>query len=180
MGRQIQIHMLADDALEFLKVVRLKHPVICTPRDAQSVEIVDSFPSGDTNIWCLWNQAILPTLTREPVDRPIQPSCSIDSSQPVIEWWLGRQSEWDGRRALAQGRLYARFERQHEGFREWFDSLVQWIRKNYERNPVKWQGGYIGPAALQWHREGGLLLPHLPPPLTDEWRDRMLKQQRSG
>jgi len=180
MGRQIQIHMLADDVSEFLAIVRSKQPVICTPRDSNVAEVSDSRqPSRKTHTWCLWNQAILPELRRELVTVAVKPYYRIDSAQPVIEWWIGQEAEWDGRPALLQGRLYATFENPHDGFRLWFDSLVRWIRKNYKKNPVEWMGGYIGRGASQWHRQGGLLLPHFAPPITDEWKDR-LRKQHSG
>src|SRR5882724_10357913 len=107
MGRQIQIHMLAEDATEFLAFVRSKHPVICTPRSGKVAEVADSLqPSRKTDTWSLWNRAILPELQRELTSVAVKPYYHVDSAKPVIEWWIGREAEWDGRPALLQGRLY--------------------------------------------------------------------------
>jgi hypothetical protein len=39
-------------------------------------------------------------------------------------------------------------------------------------------GGYVGPAAYEWFKSGGLLLPMFAPPVTEEWV-RVLGNQHS-
>ena len=177
MGRQTGFHMLPEDAIEFLTHLKSQAPVICTSRSAEDEEIRECDPADCGPFLCLWNRAILPSLKRDLVPRDQNPYYRIDGSLPVIEWMALRETTWDGVPALRQGRVYARFDVPNEPLTKWFDSVVRWIRKNYARNPIEWQSGYVGPHALQWHHNGGLLLPTYSPPVTPEWKRRLLQQR---
>jgi hypothetical protein len=168
--------MLPADAIEFLAYARTKAPVVCTVWNSESEEIVGCDVTRSGQPLCLWNRDILPTLSRNCINRTANPYYRIDTSLPVVELDVPNECEWDGLPALSQGRIYASFDVQSEPLRKWFDTLVRWIRKTFVKNPVPWQSGYVGPHANEWHRRGGLLLPTYEPPLTDEWKDRLRSQ----
>jgi hypothetical protein len=114
---------------------------------------------------------LLPILARKYIpESSVGPYYRIDSSLPVIELFLPREQEWDGVPSLTQGRIYASFDQPSDGLKKWFDTLARWIRSNFAKSPVPSIEGYIGPAALQWYEEGGLLLPMNRPPVNDQWR----------
>lgn len=98
------------------------------------------------------------------------PYYRVDSALPVIELWYRSPipESWNGRAALTQGRIWAAFEQKNRDFEVWFNSIVRWIRKNFVKNPVP-LGGYIGPAAYEWYKAGGILLPVLRPPVNKTW-----------
>jgi len=48
-------------------------------------------------------------------------------------------------------------------------AVARWIRKNFIRNPIPHLNGYVGPAAYEFFKTGGLLLPIFRPPLTNQW-----------
>jgi|ERR1700690_50281 len=173
MGRQTQFHMLESDCREFLEFVHQRDPVIVLDRSSTSQAIEEAQqPWGRGETYWLWNQAILPDLKRRFVR--VEPESAsyyaIDSSLPVIEFWYPAPipESWNGRPALMQGRVWAQFDHPTKEFERWYNAVVRWIRKNFVRNPVP-LGGYVGPAAYQWFKDGGLLLPHFRPPLTSSW-----------
>jgi hypothetical protein len=94
----------------------------------------------------------------------------VDSVLPVIEFSYPSpvQEPWNGRPALIQGRVWAGFEQENKDFERWYNAVVRWIRKNFIRNPVP-LGGYVGPAAYDWYKKGGILLPGFRPPITSQW-----------
>ena len=177
MGRQTGFHMLPEDAIEFLTRLEAQAPVVCTSRDSDNEEVRECDPTDCGPILCLWNRAILPSLKRKHIPREQNPYYRIDGSLPVIEWVTSHQTVWDGVPALIQGRVYATFDVPNEPLTKWFDSVVRWIRKSHAKNPVEWQSGYVGPHALRWHQDGGLLLPTYSPPVTEEWKQRLLQQR---
>jgi len=165
--------MLGEDCGEFLEFVHHRDPVIVVERSSKSETIQEAqrpWERGET--YCLWNQAVLPTLQRKFVRVEPDTAASyygIDYSLPVIEFWYPSpvQEEWNGRPALTQGRVWAQFENSGKEFESWYNALVRWIRKNFVRDTVL--GDWVGPAAYQWYKDGGLLLPHFRPPVTKSW-----------
>lgn len=95
----------------------------------------------------------------------------MDSALPVVEFSYPYLSlePWNGRAVLTQGRIWASFERQDKDFERWYKAIVRWLRKNFVKNPLPLLGGYLGPAAYEWYKKGGLLLPNFRPPLTPQW-----------
>jgi hypothetical protein len=166
--------MLEDDCKKLLEFVHQRDPVIVLDRDFKSEaiqEVQRPWERGDT--YCLWNQSILPTLQRKFVR--VQPDAGasyyrIDSSLPVIEFWYASPipEPWNGRRSLTQGRVWAQFENSTKEFESWYNAVIRWIRKNFVRDAVL-LGDWVGPAAYQWFKDGGLLLPHFRPPVTSSW-----------
>jgi hypothetical protein len=116
----------------------------------------------------LWNQAILPALTRKATGKCF----NIDFSAPVIEFTYESPvlESWNGQPALTQCRIWASFETENKAFEKWYNAVVRWIRKNFVRDlAVGHDRDSIGPAAYEWFRTGGLLFPNFRPPLTDAW-----------
>ena len=155
-----------------MNFVRERDPVVVVERYAKSAEILEvqrPWERGET--YCLWNQTVLPRLERRFIK--VEPETAsyygIDFSMPVIEFWYPStvREPWNGREALTQGRVWADFRTSSKRFEQWYSALVRWIRKTFVRDRVV--GDYIGPAAYQWFKEGGLLLPHFRPPVTSSW-----------
>jgi hypothetical protein len=165
--------MLPDDCIQFLEFVHQRDPVVVFDRYARTKEIeevAEPWELGAT--YCLWNQAILPTLQRKFI--PLEPKSAsyygLEYDLPLIEFWYPSpvQEAWNGRACLTQGRVWASFSNPPKGFESWYNAIVRWIRSKFVRDAVMLDG-YIGPAAHKWYSGGGLLLPHLRPPVTKQW-----------
>lgn len=170
MGRQIRFHMLPEDCRRLVRFLQERDPVVVTPwHSSESADIEDikrPWERGDH--YCLWNQAILPVLTRAATGKYF----NIDWSLPVIEFTYPAPSleSWNDQPALVQGRIWASFETQDKKFRAWYDAAVRWIRKNFIRDlGTGHDRDSIGPAAYEWFKSGGLLLPGFRPPVTEAW-----------
>jgi hypothetical protein len=154
-------------------------PVVITSWSSESPEIHDLSGSAcrfDKPI-CLWNQPLLPHLERKFIPAPKQRSYyRIDDSLPVLELSTSHQCTWDGKAALTQGRVWGSFEEKSRSLESWFKAISRWIRSNYVPNRLTQLRGYIAPAALEWHKQGGILLPMLVPPVKPEWRKFVASQ----
>jgi hypothetical protein len=176
MGKQILFHMLSPDCEQFIQFVRERDPVVIVEKDSV-VEVAD--PCNPGRVLSFWNPKLLSSLERKYIPESTNgPYYRVDSSLPILEFFLPRQQEWDRVPALTQGRVYASFDEPSEGLQSWFEAIARWIRKNFVKNPVPSLGGYIGRAALKWYEDGGLLLPMIRPPVTDQWR-AFLQPQRN-
>ncbi len=178
MGRQIQFHMTPEDQAEFLHFVQGSDPVLVIARDSSSAQVVPADPgsrSGET--MCLWNRRLLPRLDRTWIPDPGY--YRVDEfSKPILEFTPSFKATWEGAPALGQGRLFGVFDAylgKPPEFEKWYESLVRWIRTNYEKNP-RGTGGYVGPAAYEFYKGGGYLLPNVLPPRTKEWLTEIGKQ----
>jgi hypothetical protein len=165
--------MLEDDCKALLESVQNRDPVIVIDRDSSSREIKAILrPWERRGLYCMWNQALLPTINRKEFTRESNRGSYyyVDNNLPVIElsYPSAIPEPWNGRPALTQGRIWASFQQENRNFERWFNSIVRWIRKNFVKNPVP-LSGYVGPAAYDWYKAGGLLLPVLPPPITPTW-----------
>lgn len=170
MGKQIQFHMLSDDLQDFLDFVQSQAPVIVTVKSSDS-PIVEAIPAASTEsrVMTLWNQTLLGSLERKEIANPNGIYYRVDDSLPTLELSPSRLSEWGGKPALLQGRVYGFFDKPTDGYEEWYKSTAQWIRKNSVKNPFKLLGGYIGKSAFKWFQNGGILLPMFEPPPTSAW-----------
>jgi hypothetical protein len=169
--------MLSDDCASFLDFVRERDPVVVVLRDSDSprVEAVGD-PCEASKATCLWNQSLLPALTRSYIpNAESRPYSRADDDLPLLEFSASIPVEWEGLPGLLQGRIWGAFETTNQRqYRVWYEAIVRWIRKRYIRyEPLK---GYIGPAAREWHKRGGILLPMFKPPVTEEWRVFVEKQ----
>lgn len=178
MGRQIHFYMLPEDQREFLHMVREHDPttVILRDSDSSQVEPIGEDVESD-KILCLWNRELLSELQREWVAGPGY--YTLDTlHKPLLELTSSFTATWEGKPALGQSRLFGNFEPhlgKPEAFEKWYESLVQWIRKHYRKNPAS-TGGYVGPAAYKFYENGGYLLPNFLPPRTKEWLTEIGKQ----
>jgi len=170
MGRQTRFHMLPEDCRRFVCFLQERDPVIVTPwYSSVSVEIEEvMIPWENEGHYCLWNRTILPELKRKTTGKHF----NIEFSAPVIEFSYPSPvvEPWNGQPALCQGRIWASFETDNKAFDSWYNAAVRWIRKNFVRDPaVGHDRDSIGPAAYEWFKAGGLLLPGFRPPITDGW-----------
>lgn len=164
--------MIESDCSEFLEFVQNRDPVIIIQWVSKSLELEEMRSVCARAGWyCFWNQNILISLERRYIkDSDHGPYYRVDSALPVIEFsYTPTQTVWNGRPALLQGRVWAGFEQTNKRFDRWYAAVVGWIRRKFVKNPVPLLGGYLGPAAYEWYRKGGLLLPSFQPPLTPEW-----------
>ena len=168
MGRQTQFHMLPADCQRFLEFVRGRDPVIVTRWYASNAQIEEIHrPWEEDGHYCLWNQALLRSLERHQAENRF----GIAFELPVIEFSYSAPAAefWNRQHALIQGRVWASFEGGGKDFARWYNALARWIRRNFIRDRGIGLEGFIGPAAYQWFRDGGLLLPGFRPPLTEAW-----------
>jgi hypothetical protein len=172
MGQQTHFYMLPDDCHLFANFVQKRDPVVFVETDAQSAAVSPiQRPCSGSHDLCLWNQRLLPDLKRDFIPASNRgPYYRIDLAWPVIELLLPRPSPWDGIPALTQGRIYTWWGRSADDAGKWYASLASWLRRHFSRNPNRRLGGYVGPAALEWHKQGNLLLPTFRPPVNDVWR----------
>ena len=181
MGRQIQLSMLPADRDALLAEIRSRADVEVVMRDGDSSDVrpLVSIPSRVVGTLILWNKLLTPTLERKLVNTAVPPYHRIDEfALPVLEFSDSILTEWQGRPALTQGRIYGQFNGKPTAFEKWFESLVRYIRKSWRKNPVQELQGYIGPAASSWFNDGGLLLPMFVPPATDHWERVMGRQHQ--
>jgi|SRR5579872_363179 len=170
MGRQIQFHSLPYDLKAFLEFVQNRDPVIVTERSSDTPEIRSvADPSSQTQVMILWNQAILGSLTRKHIVYPGRAYYGVDASLPTLELAPSEICDWNGREALLQGRLYGFFDNPSPEYEKWFNSLARWIRNNFVKVAIPLPGGYVGSAAYDWFKKGGLLLPGFRPPQSGKW-----------
>ena len=180
MGRQTHFYMLPQDRSVFLRFVQDAYPVTVTLRDSDSPKAFPvADPSvGDSEILCLWNRTLLPRLERKWIPHPGYYRAD-ESEEPILEFTSSLPATWDGKPALLQGRLYGVFEGKLPDFEKWYETLVRWVRKNYRRTPTD-IGGYVAPAAYEFYKSGGYLLPNFLPPRTEEWVAEISKQHPSS
>ena len=162
--------MLPEDCGRFIGFLQDRDPVIVTRwHSADSAAPEEAHHPWETGEkYCLWNQAILPTLKRRATGKYF----NIDPSEPVIEFDYPSPAlePWNGQPALIQGRIWASFEIENKAFERWYNAAVRSIRKNFIRDPaVGHDRDSIGPAAYEWFKAGGLLHPGFRPPVTEGW-----------
>lgn len=175
MGRQIAIHMLPDDVRAFVDFIRKQAPVIVTLRDADSPKIEPvPDPASETRIMTLWNTALLSSFERTHV--VVIPGKHeyylAEDTLPILEFVPSRRCEWNGRRALVEGRLYTGFDADKgKEFEKWYQSIFGWLKTHFRKNPGPLGPSCVGPAAFQFYLDGGILVP-MPPetmPVNDTW-----------
>jgi hypothetical protein len=184
MGRQIHFHMLPEDQNAFLRMVKENDPVAVVnglDPETPNVHPLEEIATDRLQVLMLWNRRLLSDLRREPLGKNARYyKYHIDNSRlPLLELSTCPKTEWEGRPALIQGRLYGDFYpslNKPPEFERWYEKLVRWIRKNYKRNPAQILGGYVGPAAYAFYENGGYLLPSFKPPRTEVWLSEITKQ----
>ncbi len=180
MGKQILLHCLPEDMLVIYQHLRLNFPVSFTLRsDGHPDTVPIDDPSQETDDLIMWRPDILPFFRRYKVERPNGKSYfRVDEELPVLEIVPSHLIVWNGIKSLQQGCIYGLMgSRDNEPYVKWYESLTRWIRKNFAKNPLSQLGGYVGPAAFEWFRAGGVLLPIvLPVTATPEWMEFVNRQ----
>ncbi len=174
MGRQIHFYMLPEDRNEFLSFVQQGDSVLATLRDANTGQVNPSTDFDMHKTLSLWNCRLSPHPQRKWVPEPGYYRID-DSKTPTLEFVPSFTATWEGNPALGQGRLYGVFEGKPKAFEKWYEMLARWIRKHYKRSPTS-MGGYVGPAAYEFYKTGGYLLPQFLPPRTEVWLAEIGKQ----
>jgi len=174
--------MLPEDRNAFLRFAQERDLVVLVARYSDSAELQ---PIADPDIGpdaflCLWNREILPRLERRRI--PKAGKYEVDTlNTPILEFDTSFTATWEGKPALGQGRLYGIFDPdlgKPPEFEKWYERLVRWIRAKYEKNPTD-RGGYVGPAAYEFYKGGGYLLPNFLPPRTEVWLAEIGRQDAS-
>jgi hypothetical protein len=162
--------MFPEDCHRFVSFLQERDPVIVTEwhssKSAEIEAVIRPWERG--GMYCLWNQEILPALSRDATGQFF----NISFTAPVIEFsYASPEIElWNGQPSLVQGRIWASFETDDKSFESWYNAAVRWIRKNFIRDQALGHDrDSIGPEAYEWFKAGGLLLPSFRPPLTDAW-----------
>lgn len=115
MGRQTRFHMLPDDCRRFVEFLRKRDPVVITRwHSSESPQLLQvEEPWTDGGVYCLWNQAVLPKLSRDKTGDHF----NVSFSAPVIKFNFSTVVEpWNGQPALVQGRIWASFTVPSEPF----------------------------------------------------------------
>jgi hypothetical protein len=179
MGRQIHFYMLPGDREAFLRFVQ-KDDLVAVISEGSDSPIVRPLEQRDfhahKNVY-LWNRRFLPSFVRKWIPGPRNYGVSM-LDLPLLQLSGSTVATWEDKPALVQGRLYGVFDPDLEKppeFQKWYEQLVRWIRKNYQRTHTS-IGGYIGPSALKLFEQGGYLLPQFVPPKTDLWLAEIGKQ----
>lgn len=162
MGRQTGFYALPDDLRAFLDFACQRDPVEVTLRDSDRPEVEPlSSPETETRTMTLWRRDLTPDLRRKPVARDFGDNYyRVEISLPVLELSPSKAGQWAGRPVLLIGRVYGfDFSVGPEAYVRWFEALQRWIRSHFVKSPVGDRYGYVGEAALEWFRQGGILLP---------------------
>jgi hypothetical protein len=188
MGRQVHFHMLPEDQEAFLRFVKGNDPVdVVATLDPETPDVypIEDIATDRLQVFCLWNRRLLPVLKRQPLGKDSRYyKYSVDLFHlPLLELSTCSKTDWEGKPALVQGRLFGDFDPylgKPPEFEKWYEKLVRWIRKNYKKNPSKIIGGYVGTAAYEFYENGGYLLPSFRPARTEVWLAEIGKQHPNG
>jgi hypothetical protein len=180
MGRQITFHMLQDDKEEFFRFLASRHDVFATAWTSDSRAIVQcGSPAHEKSTLALWE---LCSETQRERKKIVRDDGSVvyefDRQDSVLEFSPSGLVTHQGSPALLQGRLYSFLSDMGVETAGLFRSGSQWIRRSFEACPYKLLGGYVGPAAMRWHRDGGVILPMFNPPATQAWEEFIKSQHR--
>jgi hypothetical protein len=177
MGKQVNFFMTHEDENVFLTSigqlapVRLLLQTFSEPaqRELESFQPVGSL-SGDASL-CLVNKTLeahlkvnsYPAQSRHCLDLLESEIVQFHRCEPFKTW-------------LKNGRLWFDEQTSHgkksPAFLKWANSLLKWIRSNYEKDQ---HGCFVGPQALELSKAGKLQLgPSAEPKLSVEERKRIL------
>lgn len=186
MGKQVQFYMTHEDEKNFLASisdlapVRLVYKTFTEPLhlELESFEPVGSREGKAQAHLCLVNATLgtVPKVNSYPQHsyRFVDPSES-----EVVEFLrceLAKGQYKPSQTWLSNGRLWFTEQtmdgRKSDAFIKWANSLLKWVRRNYERDA---KGNYVAPNALELSKAGKLQLgPSDEPELSLEERKRIL------
>lgn len=181
MGRQITFHMLQDDKEEFFRFLTSRHDVFAATWTSDSPEVIrcesPGCEMGTLVMWELHHPGV--QRQRKKIVRDDGTMVyEFDRQQSVLEFNPSALVTHAGSPALLQGRLYSFLKDMGDETASLFRDGSQWIRRSFESCPYKLLGGYVGPAAMRWHRDGGVILPMFNPPATQAWEEFIKSQHR--
>jgi len=181
MGHQITFHMLEEDRKKFFTFLSSRHKIVasCWTSDTSAVVYCDS-PAEEKGALALWEpQSDLDRQRRMIVRNSDSVVYEFDSQNSILEFDPGMSVVHGGSPALLQGRLYSFLSEMSVETAGLFRTARQWIRRSFQPCPFKLLGGYVGPAAMRWYRDGGILLPMFNPPATPAWEEFITSQHRA-
>jgi hypothetical protein len=186
MGKQVQFYMTHEDEKNFLASISDLAPVRLiykTFTEPEHMELKSFEPVGNREgkarscleaHLCLVNA----TLGTPPKinSSPQHSYRSVDLAESeVVEFTRCEPFKarlMDGRLWFAEQTIHVR---KSDAFIKWANSLLKWVRRNYERDP---RGYYVAPNALELSKAGKLQLgPSAEPELSLEERKRILGLQ---
>jgi len=170
--------MLQEDKEEFFQFLASKHEAFATAWTSTNSEIVRlESPATEKGSLALWE---IRSGTQRERKRIVRDNGSVvyefDRDNSVLEYSPSCLVTHEETPALLQGRLYTFLSDMPAETASLFRTASQWIKRSFEPCPYKLLGGYVGPAAMHWHRDGGLLLPMFKPAKTHAWEDFFRKQ----
>jgi hypothetical protein len=160
MGRQVNFYMLADDLLEFEKILHSKENILLVEArlSAPELQIIDTLVVPEMGKTPLLLYLVREKDIEEVIIKSVaQKYWAIDILRsPVVELMRSYHNESIVRR----GRLYFQpgfyddnncWMDKSQEFIKWANSLLRWVRQNYKRDSET--GFYVGPGAWKWVSE---------------------------
>jgi len=181
MGRQITFHMLQEDKEEFFRFLASRHDVFAAVWTSDSPDVVRcESPARETGTLAMWEQHPGTRYQRTKIMRDDGSVVyGFDRQHSVLEFSPSALVTHEGSPALLQGRLYSFLKDMGVETASLFRAGSQWIKRSFASCPYKLLGGYVGPAAMRWHRDGGVILPMFNPPATEAWEEFIKSQHQS-
>lgn len=181
MGRQITFHMLQKDNEEFFQFLISRHDIFAAVWTSDNPEVVRcEAPARELGTIAMWE---LHPETRRQRKKIVRGDGSVvyefDRQHSVLEFSPSALVTHESSPALLQGRLYSFLKDMDVETASLFRTGSQWIKRSFVPCPYKLLGGYVGPAAMRWHRDGGVLLPMFNPPATQAWEEFIRSQHCS-
>ena len=165
MPKQLVLYMSKEDEETFLQYLRSSGPLVILPSTSPSSDFarvsVLPEPSEDEDTRKFWLQNITVRLPLATEYAPEKNCYVIDGFQsPVVEF----QRSWMVSHMMLAGGIRADMNyldsdkgdlvRKPVEFRNWFESIQNWIRKNFFHLTLL---TYVGPGAEKFENEGGIL-----------------------
>jgi hypothetical protein len=178
MGHQITFHMLDEDRREFFRFLSSKHRFVASGWTSDTSAVVHcESPAQENGALALWEPSSRIQRQRKKIVREdgsivyeFDRQLSVLEFDPSVFVMHGRSP------ALLQGRLYSFLSEMGIETSSLFRAARQWIKRSFEHCPLELLGGYIGPVAMRWYRDGGILLPMFNPPATPAWEEFITSQ----
>jgi hypothetical protein len=180
MGHQIIFHALQEDTEAFFRFLEAKRHVVATAWTSDYPEIIRcKSPALEKGALAIWEALPETQPRRKRIARQDGSVVfEVDRENAVLEFSPGALVTRDGLPALIQGRLYSFLKDMGVDTTSLFRAASQWIRRTFEPCPYKLLGGFVGPEAMRWHRDGGVMLPMFNPPATQAWEEFIKSQYR--
>ena len=165
MPKLLVLYMSKKDEDDFLEYVRSLGNLLILPGTSSSSDFapVDNFPESTQDestrrFWLQYTGAGMPLVTEHVPEKGL---FVVDGFQaPVIEFWRS----WMVSQVMLPGGIQADMNyiddqrqdlaKKPAEFRNWFESIDGWIRRNYRRLGIY---VFAGPGAQKFRDDGGIL-----------------------